>query len=83
MTSPLPSRASLPEWHALSGHAANLRAALLRDLFAADAGRAERLSLDACGLHVDYAKQRVTDQTLTLLVRLAEAMRAQAHTRDA
>ena len=73
MTSPLPSRASLPEWHALSGHAANLRSTHLRDLFAADPTRGERLTLDACGLHVDYAKQRVTDQTLTLLVRLADA----------
>ena len=63
----------MPEWQALAAHAAACRDTHLRDLFAADPGRGERMVLDACGLHVDYAKQRVTGDTLGLLVRLAEA----------
>jgi glucose-6-phosphate isomerase len=63
----------MPEWQALAAHAAACRDTHLRDLFAADPGRGERMVLDACGLHVDYAKQRVTGDTLGLLVQLAEA----------
>jgi len=68
-----PRRPSMPEWQALAAHAAACRDTHLRDLFAADPGRGERMVLDACGLHVDYAKQRVTGDTLGLLVQLAEA----------
>ena len=64
---------ALPEWRALSAHAGATAATHLRDLFAADHGRADRFTLDACGLHVDYSKQRVTPETIALLVRLAEA----------
>ena len=63
----------MPEWQALAAHAAACRDTHLRDLFAADPGRGEGMVLDACGLHVDYAKQRVTGDTLGLLVQLAEA----------
>jgi glucose-6-phosphate isomerase len=63
----------MPEWQALAAPAAACRDTHLRDLFAADPGRGERMVLDACGLHVDYAKQRVTGDTLGLLVQLAEA----------
>ena len=74
MTShPLPSRASLPEWQKVAAHAAAQGGTHLRDLFATDPGRGERLVIDACGLHVDYSKQRITDETLSLLLRLAEA----------
>jgi glucose-6-phosphate isomerase len=74
MTTPsLPSRASLPEWQQVAAHAAATGGTHLRQLFAADAGRGERLVIDACGLHVDYSKQRITDQTLSLLIGLAEA----------
>jgi glucose-6-phosphate isomerase len=45
----------------------------LRDLFAADPGRGERMAVEAAGVYLDYAKQRVTDETIALLVRLAEA----------
>ncbi len=72
-THSLPSRASLPEWQKVAAHAASLCGTHLRDLFAADAGRGERFVIDACGLHADYSKQRITDETLALLVRLAEA----------
>ncbi len=44
----------------------------LRDLFAEDPGRGERLTLEAAGLYLDYAKNRITDETVALLVRLAE-----------
>jgi glucose-6-phosphate isomerase len=74
MTTPsLPSRASLPAWQKVAAHAAATGGTHLRQLFAADAGRGERLVLDACGLHVDYSKQRITDETLSLLIGLAEA----------
>jgi glucose-6-phosphate isomerase len=74
MTTPsLPSRASLPEWQKVAAHAAATGGTHLRQLFAADAGRGERLVIDACGLHVDYSKQRITDETLSLLIGLAQA----------
>ena len=74
MTTPaLPSRASLPQWQKVAAHAAAQQGTHLRDLFRTDAGRGERLVLDACGLHVDYSKQRITDETLSLLIGLAEA----------
>ena len=44
----------------------------LRDLFADDPGRGERLTARACGLYLDYSKNRVTDSTLSTLVELAE-----------
>jgi glucose-6-phosphate isomerase len=68
-----PSRAALPQWQHVAAHAAAMGGTHLRDLFAADAGRGERLVLDACGLHVDYSKQRITGETLPLLLKLAEA----------
>jgi len=72
VTTPLVS--SLPQWAALQAHADTLRETHLRDLFAADPDRGERLTVDVAGLHVDYAKNRVTDETLDLLVALAEAV---------
>jgi len=61
------------EWAALEKHAGAMRAAHLRDLFAADPGRGERMVAAAAGLYLDYSKHRVTDETLELLLRLAEA----------
>ena len=61
-----------PAWQALAAHHATLRDVHLRDLFAADPGRGERFSAEAAGLYLDYAKQRVTDETLRLLVAVAE-----------
>ena len=68
-----PSRASLPEWRAVAEHARTTGHFPLRELFAADHHRAERLSFEACGLLADHSKQRLADGTLPLLVRLAEA----------
>ena len=64
---------SRPEWKALEAHHAAMRDVHLRDLFAKDAGRGERLTAEAAGLYLDYSKNRVTDETLALLVALAEA----------
>ena len=60
-----------PAWSALQAHHDELSAAHLRDLFAADPGRAERLSADAVGLHLDFSKNRIDDETLRLLLELA------------
>src|SRR5262249_54017214 len=46
--------------------------ALLHDLFAADPTRGDRLTAEAAGLYLDYSKHRITDETLALLLRLAE-----------
>ncbi|TDC66634.1 glucose-6-phosphate isomerase [Micromonospora sp. KC207] len=59
------------EWRALAAHAEKLRDAHLRDLFAADPDRGERLAGELADLHVDYSKNLVTDETLTLLAALA------------
>ncbi|MFM1903341.1 MAG: hypothetical protein RLZZ440_1241 [Planctomycetota bacterium] len=67
------SRTSLHEWQAVADHARAIGHLTLRDLFAADPFRAERMSFEACGLFVDHSKQRLTEGTLPQLVRLAEA----------
>ncbi len=61
-----------PAWQALAEHHATLRDMHLRGLFAADPGRGERLAVEALGLYLDYSKNRVTEETLRLLVQLAE-----------
>lgn len=68
-----PSLTQRPQWHALLNHAQNLRPQHLRDLFAADPTRGERLCAEAVGLYLDYAKQRIDDETLRLLLELARA----------
>ena len=62
----------LPAWKALQDHAATLKAAHMRDLFAEDATRATRFSLEAEGLFLDYSKNRITSVTMALLLDLAE-----------
>jgi glucose-6-phosphate isomerase len=68
-----PSLTSLPQWQALRRHASEVGAHHLRDLFAADGSRGERLTAEGAGLYLDYSKQRVTDETLRLLQELAAA----------
>ncbi len=63
---------SRPAWRALEAHHEEVRNLHLRDLFAADSTRGERLALEAAGLYLDYSKNRITDETVRLLVRLAE-----------
>ncbi len=65
---PLPERKA---WQALRRHHAEIAGQHLRELFAADPGRGERLHAEAAGLHLDYSKNRVTDETMRLLVELA------------
>jgi glucose-6-phosphate isomerase len=66
---PLPERKS---WQALKRHYDDIAGQHLRDLFAGDPGRGERLTAEAAGLYLDYSKNRVTDETMRLLVALAE-----------
>ncbi|BBN94130.1 glucose-6-phosphate isomerase, pgi [Deinococcus grandis] len=58
-------------WSALLDHHRALEGTHLRDLFAQDAARGERLTAEGAGLYLDYSKNRVTDETLTLLLDLA------------
>jgi glucose-6-phosphate isomerase len=69
-------------WRALEEHADDIRGAHLRDLFAADQTRGERLTLEAEGIFLDYSKNRITDETIGLLLNLAEE-RGVAERRDA
>ncbi|HEY3716759.1 MAG TPA: glucose-6-phosphate isomerase, partial [Jatrophihabitantaceae bacterium] len=66
---PLPDRAA---WKELREHHAQVRDVHLRDLFADDPRRGEKLTLDACGIYLDYSKNRVTNETVRLLLRLAD-----------
>ncbi|MBD8061387.1 glucose-6-phosphate isomerase [Oceanitalea stevensii] len=62
-----------PQWAALEEHAAATAGTTLRELFAADPQRGERLAVEAGDLYVDYSKNGVSDETLRLLVDLARA----------
>ncbi len=61
-----------PAWKALAAHHKAIKALDLRTLFAADPQRGTRLSAEAGGIFLDYSKNRITDDTLTLLLALAE-----------
>jgi glucose-6-phosphate isomerase len=67
-----------PAWRALTEHCRKVRDVHLRQLFADDPERGKRLTVEAAGLYLDYSKNRVTDETLLLLVQLANesALRA-------
>jgi glucose-6-phosphate isomerase len=60
-------------WEAVAAHHASMASVHLRELFAADPGRGERLVASAGDLYLDYSKHRVTDETMALLVALVEA----------
>ncbi len=60
-----------PAWQALAAHYQEIKTVHLRDLFANDATRGERLTAEAAGLYLDYSKQRVAAETLRLLLQLA------------
>ena len=60
-----------PVWKELQAHHAEVAGLHLRELFAADPKRGEKLTIEACGLYLDYSKNRVTDRTLELLLALA------------
>src|SRR5215510_6826489 len=62
-----------PAWKALAAHHQQVRGLHLRHLFADDPTRGERMTVEALGLYLDYSKNRITDETLQLLLQLAEA----------
>ncbi|MFY9972535.1 MAG: glucose-6-phosphate isomerase [Roseiarcus sp.] len=74
--------ATSPEWKALQGHYEAVKGLHLRTQFADDPKRSERFSLEAAGLFLDYSKNRITDETIRLLLDLARARKV-AERRDA
>ena len=67
----VPSLRSRPAWALLEKHYQKLKSIHLRNLFADDRERGEKLALEAAGLYLDYSKNRVTNETLGLLLQLA------------
>ncbi len=65
---PLTKRAA---WKKLQAHYKKIREVHLRNLFADDPGRGERMTVDAAGIFLDYSKNRITDQTIKMLLNLA------------
>src|SRR5271170_8005549 len=61
-----------PAWSALEAHYRKMEGLHLRQLFAEDPKRGERLAVEGAGVYLDYSKNRITDETLALLLRLAE-----------
>ena len=72
MTATIQPPTQRPAWKALAAHHQKVQKLHLRHLFAADPKRGERMTAEAAGLFLDYSKNRVTDETLKLLLRLAE-----------
>jgi glucose-6-phosphate isomerase len=68
-----------PAWAALQAHHKQIAPLHLRKLFADDPERGERLTLEAAGIYLDYSKNRVTDETLSLLVKLADESGLREH----
>jgi len=81
MSDPTPLSAT-PAWQALQAHFEQIRDLHLRGLFADDPGRGERMCMEAVGLYLDYSKNRITDETVRLLLELARS-RGVAARRDA
>lgn len=79
-TTPLTTRATAPAqrlterpaWKALEAHCATIHDLHLRQIFAEDTLRGERLTAEAAGIYLDYSKNRITEETIRLLARLAE-----------
>ena len=72
MTAVIQALTARPAWKALEAHHQKVRGLHLRELFATDPKRGARLSAEAVGITLDYSKNRITDETLGLLVQLAE-----------
>jgi glucose-6-phosphate isomerase len=72
------TRTQLAQWQALANHAQEVGPRHLRDLFAEDSSRGERLTLEFGPLYFDYSKHRITGETLRLLVELARACGVEA-----
>jgi len=71
MTAAIAPLTARPAWQALKAHHQQIREVHLQQLFADDPQRGERLTLEAAGLYLDYSKNRITDETVKLLLQLA------------
>jgi glucose-6-phosphate isomerase len=71
-TSPVRSASKLAAWSALQDHYETMQGVELRKLFADDPPRGDRMNAEAAGVYLDYSKNRIVDQTLELLLSLAE-----------
>ena len=69
----------LPTWKALAANRDLIAKTTLKELFASDPARGERLNAEACGIFLDYSKNRVTDETLKLLLELAKECGLEGH----
>jgi glucose-6-phosphate isomerase len=69
----------LSAWKALASHYEQIKSTHLRTLFAEDAKRGERLTAEAVGIYLDYSKNRITDETVKLLLKLAEESGLREH----
>ena len=78
MTTPQTSLTGRPAWKALTTHAAQIKATNLKTLFDQDPARGTRFNAEAAGIFLDYSKNRITDETLRLLLQLAEESGLQA-----
>ena len=72
MTATVAPLTQLAAWKALEAHYLKIRELHLRKLFADDPKRGERMTVEAVGIYFDYSKNRITDETLKLLLQLAE-----------
>jgi len=77
-----PRLSKRPEWKALKKHADVIKPTHLRDFFRDDPTRGKRLAMEACGLYLDYSKNRITDESLKLLLDLARACRISEAAQD-
>jgi len=78
----MPTPIETPAWQALEAHHAKIKDAHLRDLFAKDKNRAAKFTAEGAGLVLDYSKNRITEETLALLIELAKERKI-AERRDA
>ena len=69
-----------PAWEELQNHSKQVRTQHLRDLFAADPERGQRMAIEAAGIYLDYSKNRITEQTIKLLIQLADQSGLHART---
>src|SRR5437763_13417580 len=69
--SPANPLTEMPAWKALEIHSAGFKNMHMRELFAADPERAGRFAVEAVGLFLDFSKNRITDETMALLLELA------------
>jgi glucose-6-phosphate isomerase len=80
-TAEVASPEQLPAWGQLAAHHREVAALHLRDMFAEDPARGQRLIAEGAGLYLDYSKHRLTDETLTLLLALADQVGLRERTR--